>query len=152
MVVRGSASVVVNRSPDVVFAAISDITRTGEWSPECVAGRWLDGATGPAVGAKFEGDNKAVVAGFTLKKWTTTSVVTACVPGALFEFVAEDYTTWRYELEPTGEGTTVTETYSYTSHAGVKTFVYEAALRRPAAMIKGMQQTLDRIKGSLEAQ
>jgi hypothetical protein len=71
-VVQGSVSVVVDRSPDVVFAAISDITRTGEWSPECVAGRWVSGATGPAVGARFEGDNKAVVAGLTLKNWTTT--------------------------------------------------------------------------------
>ena len=150
--VQGSASVVVNRSPDVVFAAISDVTRTGEWSPECISGRWVDGATGPAVGAKFEGDNKAVVAGFTLKKWTTTSEVTACVPGEVFEFVAEGYTTWRYQLETTGAGTSVTETYSYESQAGMKTFLYETLLRRPAAMAKGMQQTLNRIKASLEAQ
>ena len=152
MAVRGSASVVVNRSPDVVFAAISDITRTGEWSPECLAGHWVDGATGPTVGAKFEGDNEAVVAGFTLKKWTTTSVVTACVPGEVFEFVAEVYTTWRYQLEPTGTGTKVTETYSYPSQTGMKKFLYETVMRRPAVMTRGMQQTLNRIKTSLEAQ
>jgi len=152
IVVQGSVSVVVDRSPDVVFAAISDITRTGEWSPECVAGRWVGGATGPAGGAKFEGDNKAVVAGITLKKWTTTSEVTACVPGEVFEFVAEGYTTWRYELEPAGAGTKLTESYRYTSETGTKKFLYETVLRRPAAMNKGMQQTLNRIKASLETQ
>ncbi|MCX6540229.1 MAG: SRPBCC family protein, partial [Actinobacteria bacterium] len=98
----GSASVIINRTPAEVFAVVSDITRTGEWSPECISGRWVDGATGPAVGAKFEGDNKVVVAGIPMKKWTTTSEVTACTPGEVFEFVAEGYTTWRYELEPTG--------------------------------------------------
>jgi Polyketide cyclase / dehydrase and lipid transport len=150
-VVQGSVSVVVDRSPDVVFAAISDITRTGEWSPECVAGRWVGGATGPAVGAKFEGDNKAVVAGLTLKDWTTASEVTACVPGEVFEFVAEGYTTWRYELEPAGAGTKVTESYRYAPQTGMKTFLYETLMRRSATMVKGMHQTLDRLKASLES-
>ncbi len=96
--VEGVASVVVRRGAADVFAAISDITRMGEWSPECVAGRWVAPATGPAVGAVFEGDNVAAVGPVTLKKWTTSSTVTACEPGAVFEFVAEGYTTWRYEL------------------------------------------------------
>jgi Polyketide cyclase / dehydrase and lipid transport len=143
-VAQGSASVVVNRSPDVVFAAISDVTRTGEWSPECVACRWVDGATGPALGAKFEGDNKVVVAGLTVKKWTTTSEVTACVPGEVFEFVAEAYTTWRYELEPAGSGTKVTESYSYPSQTGAKGFLYETVMRRSAAMTKRSRRSNSR--------
>ena len=86
---QGSAKAVMNRPADTVFGVITDITRTGEWSPECISGRWIDGATGPAVGAKFEGDNKVVIAGITMKKWTTTSEVTAFEPGKVFEFVAE---------------------------------------------------------------
>jgi hypothetical protein len=35
---------------------------------------------------------------------------------------------------------------------GAKTFVHETLLRRPAAMVKGMQQTLERIKQSVESQ
>lgn len=113
--VHGSASVVIDRKPAVVFSAIADVNRMGEWSPECVAARWVDGATGPAVGAKFEGDNRVAWVGLTVKRWTTTSEVTACVPGAVFEFVAEGYTTWRYRLEPSGPGTKVTESYEYTA-------------------------------------
>jgi hypothetical protein len=149
--VQGSVSVVVDRSADLVFAAISDVTRTGDWSPECVAGRWVDGATGPAVGARFAGHNKAVVAGLTLKKWTTTSEVTACVPGQVFEFVTEGYTTWRYELEPAGTQTKITESFSYPSQTGMKPFLYETLMRRPATMIRGMQHTLNRIKETLES-
>ena len=82
----GTASIVVRRPPLEVWAAVADITRMGEFSPECIAGRWLDGATGPAVGARFEGDNVAKVAGRTVKSWTTTSEVTRCEPGEVFAF------------------------------------------------------------------
>jgi hypothetical protein len=149
--VQGSASVKINRAPAVVFSAIADVTRMGEWSPECVATRWVGGATGPAVGAKFEGDNRVAVLGVTLKKWTTTSEVTACVAGEVFEFVAEGYTTWRYRLEPSGTGTKVTESYEYASQRGMQTFLYERLLRRPAAMVRGMRRTLERIKHSVES-
>jgi hypothetical protein len=150
--VQGSASVEINRDPAAVFSAIADVTRMGEWSPECVAARWLGGATGPAVGAKFEGDNRVAWFGVTVKQWTTTSEVTACVPGEVFEFDAEGYTTWRYRLEPSGSGTKATESYEYESQRGVQRFVYEMLLRRPTAMVKGMQRTLERIKRSVESQ
>ncbi len=149
---QGTESVEIDRDPAVVFAAIVDVTRIGEWSPECIGARWIDGATGPGVGAKFEGDNRAALAGITLKKWTTTSEVTEYVPDRVFEFRAEGYTTWRYELEPIGSGTRVTESYDYTAQPGAQTFVYETVLRRPTAMRKGMRRTLDRIKASVEAQ
>lgn len=86
-------SIEINRRPAVVFSATADVTRIGEWSPGCVEARWVGGATGPAVGAKFEGDNRVHLFGVTLKQWTTTSEVTACVPGQVFEFVADGYTT-----------------------------------------------------------
>lgn len=150
----GTASVIVGRSPDVVWAALADITRMGEWSPECIAGRWVGGATGPATGASFEGDNVAKVGGRVMKRWTTTSKVTACEPGVVFEFVAEELTTWRYEFTPVsdgdGESTRVTETFSY-APKGVQGFVYETLLRRRSGMTKGMQATLDRAKAVIEA-
>lgn len=147
---QGSTHIEINRDPAEVFAAIADVTRVGEWSPECVAARWVGGATGPAVGAKFEGDNRFAVMGLTLKKWTTTSEVTACVPSEVFEFVAEGYTTWRYQLEPRGTATLVTESYDYAASTGAQNFLYETVLRRSAGMVKGMQRTLEQIKQSIE--
>jgi len=148
---QGSASVDINRAPAVVFEAIADVTRMGEWSPECISGRWAGGATGPAVGAKFEGDNRIALLGITLKKWTTTSEVTACVPGEVFEFVSEGYTTWTYRLEPSPGGTKVTESYTYASQSGMQKFAYETLARRPAILKRGMQRTLERIKTSVES-
>ena len=71
--VTRSATTTIAAPISAVFAAVTDVTRMGEWSPECVACRWVGDATGPAVGAKFEGDNVAAVGPITLKRWTTTS-------------------------------------------------------------------------------
>lgn len=150
-VVRGAATAVINRPAAEVFAAIADVTRMGEWSPECVAGRWVAPATGPAVGAVFEGDNVAAIGPVTLKKWTTLSTVTACEPGSVFEFIAEGYTTWRYELSASDGATTVTESFSFPPHEGWQKFVYSTLMRRDRSMVKGMEQTLARIKANLES-
>lgn len=145
----GSASITINATPQQVWAAIADVTRMGEWSPECVACRWVDAATGPAIGARFEGDNEARVFGRVAKRWTTVSEVSGCEPGRLFEFVAEGMSTWRYDLEPLGTGTKVTESFWYEAQ-GVQSLIYNVLLRRPAAMTKGMGRTLERIKAGVE--
>lgn len=146
----GSARIDIGRPPEEVWAAVADITRMGEWSPECIAGRWVGDATGPAVGARFEGDNVAKVFGRTLKKWTTTSEVTASEPGSVFAFVAEDFTTWTYRFEAAGTGTAVTETFEY-EQKGVMGFVYERIMMRSKSLAKGTQHTLQRVKAALEA-
>ena len=154
--VEGSASVVINRPLGDVFAAISDVTRMGEFSPECTACRWVPPATGPEVGAEFEGDNVAKAGPITLKKWTTTSRVTEYRPDAVFEFSSAGYTTWRFVFEDQGNedqggATKVTESFSYPQYTGWQKFLYSTVLNRQKDMVAGMQQTLDRIKTALEA-
>lgn len=145
----GSATIEIKARPREVWDALTDVTRVGEWSPECLAARWVPDAIGPAVGAKFEGDNEVRIAGRVMKRWTTTSEVTACEPPSRFEFVAAGYTTWSYELEPTADGTRVTETFSY-EPKGFTGVVYEVLLRRSKMMTKGMQRTLTKVKAKLE--
>lgn len=146
----GSATIVIDRPVADVFAAVSDVARMGEWSPECVACRWGDGVEGPAVGATFEGDNVAKVGPVTLKRWTTTSEITAYELNTLFEFVAEGYSTWRYEFEARDGSTVVTESFSFPPPSGVQKFLYETVMRRSKSMVKGMDATLARIKQGLE--
>ncbi len=147
----GSASITIDRPVADVFDAITDITRMGEWSPECVACRWADGVDGPSVGAVFSGDNVAKVGPLTLKRWTTSSEVTAYEPATVFEFVAEGYSTWRYDFEARDGSTVVTESFSFAPPTGAKKFLYETVMRRSASMVKGMDATLGRLKTALEA-
>jgi uncharacterized protein YndB with AHSA1/START domain len=147
----GSASITIDRPVAEVFEAVVDITRMGEWSPECVACRWSDGVDGPAVGATFTGDNVAKAGPITLKRWTTSSEITGYEPETLFEFVAEGYSTWRYEFEARNGSTVVTESFSFPPPTGVQKFLYETVMRRSASMVKGMDATLGRLKAALEA-
>ncbi|MFM2077681.1 MAG: hypothetical protein RJA49_1571, partial [Actinomycetota bacterium] len=68
-------------TPERLYALVSDLPRMGEWSPENDGGKWLKGATGPAVGARFEGANH-----LGKKKWKTLSIITKADAGREFGF------------------------------------------------------------------
>ncbi len=97
--------------PDRVWSLISDMTRMGEWSPEATGGKWLGDASGPAPGARFRGTNRA-----GWQRWSTTCTITDCVPGQRFAFAVTagpaKVATWSYEIEPTGAGCRVTESWT----------------------------------------
>jgi ligand-binding SRPBCC domain-containing protein len=103
-----SVSTAVVATPEELWALVSDITRMGDWSPETTSGTWIKGATGPAVGARFKGDNR-----HGKKTWSTVCEVTECEAGAVFAFDAMAgpirYANWRYEFEATDDGALVTE-------------------------------------------
>jgi uncharacterized protein YndB with AHSA1/START domain len=92
--------------PERVWALVSDATRVGEWGGECVAAEWVEGAEGPAVGARFLGHQ--VREG---RKWQTTSVVIDSQPGVSFAWAVEDpanpSATWGYQLACDGSGGTI---------------------------------------------
>lgn len=98
-----------------VWGLVSDVTRMGEWSPEATGGKWLKGASGPAVGARFKGTNEAGG-----KKWSTTCEVTECAPGERFTFRVTGgpfkVATWSYGFEPADGGTRVTESWTDERH------------------------------------
>ena len=48
---------VVAADPHTVYALVSDVTRTPQFIPYLRECTWLDGATGPAVGARFKAVN-----------------------------------------------------------------------------------------------
>lgn len=97
----GSATVQIHAPADALWDLITDIGRTGEWSPESAGGVWLDGARGPAVGARFRGTNRR-----GRVTWSTTCEVVAADRGREYSFVtgsaARPETLWRYRSSPTG--------------------------------------------------
>jgi hypothetical protein len=111
-----SASVVVASSPDALYDLVSDVTRTGEWSPVCTACWWDDGA-GPQVGAWFTGRNE--IPGRT---WETRSQVVAAEPGREFAWlVGGAWVRWGYTLTPVDGGTRLTESWDFLP-AGIARF------------------------------
>ena len=106
-----SRTVDVSAAPERVWALVSDLPAMGELSTENVGGRWVGGATGPAVGARFKGRNRNGV-----RRWSTSVQVTRCEPGRAFVFAVSylgiPVAEWSYDIEPTPSGSRVTEGWS----------------------------------------
>ena len=147
-------SVHIDAPPELVYELVADVTRTPEFSPELVRCTWLDGATGPAVGARFEAVNK-VGRG---PAWKNRPVVTVADPAREFAFSRTEKlagtVVWRYQLEPDAGGTRLTESYEVTRPVTrfgwfVIAHLYGGHDRR-TDLRRGMQQTLQRIRQAAE--
>ena len=137
-----------------VWSMVADVTRMGEWSPETRSCEWLDGATGPTVGARFRGHNQR---GWS--KWSTTCEVTACEPGREFSFVVggdqDPQTVWSYVFVPLQGGVEVRESFeliaSLTGLDRALTRVLTRVKDREADLEDQMRRTLARLKEASES-
>jgi hypothetical protein len=149
---QGSVTVHMNAPADVVWALVSDVTRIGEFSPETFEAEWVDGATGPAVGAKFRGHVKRNGRGPIY--WTTCRV-TECVESEVFAFEVltggRALNTWRYRLAAVGDGTDVTESFQLTPVPMIRLYWALLGWARGKTNRNGMQTTLERMKAVVEA-
>jgi hypothetical protein len=140
-------------SPEHVWGLVSDITNTGRFSPETFEAEWLDGATGPEVGARFRGHVKRNGRGPT---YWTTCVVTECEPGRAFAFDVEAtkgkvVNHWGYRFEPSGDGVDVTESFRLPDTLPTRLYWKVAGKARGRTNVNGMRTTLERIREVAEA-
>jgi uncharacterized protein YndB with AHSA1/START domain len=149
--VHDAVTVHMNAPPEKVWDLVSDVTRIGLYSPETFEAEWLDGATGPALGARFRGHVKRNGKGPVY--WTTCSV-TACEPGREFAFgvgpPGKPLNVWRYVLEPAGGGTDVTESFHLAETPVLRFYWAILGWARGRTNRNGMQTTLERIKAEVE--
>jgi len=149
-----SVSQHIDAPAETVYEIVADVTRTPEFSPEILRCEWLDGATGPVVGARFAARNKVP----NRPAWTNKPVVTVVEPGRTFAFARTEKfagtVEWTYQFEPDGDGTLVTESYTVTrplSRVGWFIIgVLFARRDRHADLHAGMQQTLQRLRAAAE--
>ena len=148
---RDAVTVHVDAPPEAVWALVSDVTAIGRFSPETFEAQWLDGATGPAPGARFKGHVKRNGRGPVY--WTTCEVV-ASEPGREFAFAVltggRALNTWRYRLEPAGGGTDVTESFELADTPALRLYWRLLGRARGRTNRNGMRATLERIKAEVE--
>ena len=139
-------------SPEEVYAAISDVTRMGEWSEECHTCEWHEGFDGPAVGATFDGHNRAGD-----NEWTSQGKIVEADPGRAFSFECSmfdfHYATWGYRIEPTETGCRVTEWVEDLRPESVIEVSQQISgvEDRPARNRETISGTLERLAAALEA-
>jgi hypothetical protein len=124
----------MNAPAQRVWELVSDVRNTGRFSPETFDAEWLDGATGPAVGARFRGHVKRNEIGPVY--WTRCRV-TACEPGREFGFEVL-------------VGNRVTESFWIPVPKLLRATAFLGYLRKRRNM-RDMRTTLERIKDVVEA-
>jgi hypothetical protein len=139
-------SVTVQASAETLYDLVSDITRTGEWSPVCTSCWWDDEATAGQVGAWFTGRNE--VPGRT---WETRSLVVAAERGREFAWVVGGrFVRWGFTLTPADKGTTLTESWEFLPE-GIAMFGEKYGDEADAQIAERTQQALDGIPKTLAA-
>ena len=107
------AEIEIGAPAERVWQIVTDLQTPALSSPEFRGAEWLDGATGPAVGARFRGRNQHEAIG----EWETVAEVVVAdeprelayaiggVGGPADDDAADDPgAVWRYLIEPAGEG------------------------------------------------
>jgi uncharacterized protein YndB with AHSA1/START domain len=98
-----TASTEIAATPDVVWKVVSDVRRTGEWSPECrrVVPIGRLGRSAFLLGYNRRGS----------VRWATVSRITTYRPEQEIEWaVLTNRSRWSYRLVPTAVGTTLHQT------------------------------------------
>ena len=88
-----------------VWSLVSDIGLSARFSTEVSGAEWLDGAEGPALGARFVGHS----AHDSIGAWTTTCIVTGFEVERTFEWSVigrdDDVSSiWRFAIDDLGDG------------------------------------------------
>jgi hypothetical protein len=135
--------VVAGVRPEGAYDLVTDVTRTGEWSPENVGGRWVGGAAGPAEGSRFVGRNRRGRA-----RWSTVCTVVAAERGARFAFEVSaavfPVARWEWTFAEVDGGTRVTLAWT-DRRAGVR----GAALRTLAPLVTGSRVDRDSTEANI---
>lgn len=102
-------SIIIDAGPEAIYDLVSDITRTGEWSPICTGCWWDEAGEAGQVGAWFTGRNEVPE-----RMWTTRSQVVAADRGREFAWiVGGKYVRWGFSVEPHGAATRLTERWEF---------------------------------------
>jgi uncharacterized protein YndB with AHSA1/START domain len=153
-------SVRIAAPPERVWAVVADVERIVEFSPECVKVEWLDGATAPAVGARYAGTSR--VGSF---EWTRNCTITELREPELFAYEVFDelderaQSRWRFEIAADGDGSVVMQRFSHVPDgrstvrlmAEADPAKAEATIAERAQMLRaGMRRTLGAMRDALE--
>ena len=100
--------------PERVWDVVTDISVMPRFSTELQSIEWAEGFSGAALGARFLGTNRNAAVG----EWTVPSEIVEFEPYRVFGWAVASAenpaATWRFDLTPTDEGTSL----SYTAKIG----------------------------------
>ena len=143
---RYQDSVTVVASAEALYDMVSDVTRTGEWSPVCTSCWWDEEAQAGQVGAWFSGHNE-----LPDRTWETRSEVVVAERGREFAWVVGgSFVRWGFTLVPAGLVTALTESWEFLP-GGIAMFEEKFGEEANAQITDRTQQALVGIPKTLAA-
>ena len=148
-----TAEAVVAARPELVWDLVADVTRVGEWSPECIRAAWLGEPGRPQPGARFTGRNR-FPNGF---EYEVTCVVTeADRPHSFAWAVLDDSddparpsSSWRYRIDPLPGGSSrVRQRFT---HGPGDSFLRAVAAEAPDGAAETIAARLDGLRANMSA-
>ncbi len=144
-------SVDIAAPPTAVWPLVSDLTRMPEWSPQVRSTRLRSGLDEVGLGAQFTNKNAQVEL-----VWVTHAEVVRYDAEKEIAFrIEENYVVWAFSLEPTADGTRLTQRRE--TPDGISELSFELTdgflggqEQFTEALRAGMRQTLERIKAAAE--
>jgi uncharacterized protein YndB with AHSA1/START domain len=147
-----AAEEVITARPELVWDLVADITRVGEWSPECIRAAWLADPGRPQPGARFTGHNR-LANGF---EYEVTCVVTEAERPRAFAWVVLDDTgdparpssSWRYQIDPLPGGSRVRQRFT---HGPGASYLRAAAPKAPDHAAEIVAARRDALRANMSA-
>ncbi len=139
-------SITVEASAEALYDLVSDIIRTGSWSPVCTSCWWDDEAEAGQIGAWFTGRNE-----LANRTWQTRSQIAVAERGREFAWVVGGrFARWGFSMAPTETGTTLTESWEFLPD-GIAMFEEKFGDEADAQIADRTKQALDGIPQTLAA-
>lgn len=161
---HASAQIEVQCTSSAAWNLISDVTRIGEFSPECVDAWWVPGRPAGWVGGRFEGRNRRVD-GEEVYEWVRPCDVVVWQPERAFSWTVGDRydgtpaSRWSFSIRAGASGVTLRQDFWHEADglSGLRHMAEAApaeasriASDRIVALGDGMTETLQRMKTVLE--
>ena len=151
--VTAIAEEVVAARPELVWDLVADVTRVGDWSPECIRAAWLGEPGRPQPGAGFTGHNR-LPDGF---EYEVTCMVTETDRPRVFAWVVLDdsgdparpSSWWRYRIDPLpGGGSRVLQRFT---HGPGASYLRAAAANAPDRAAEIIAARRDELRANMSA-
>jgi hypothetical protein len=148
-----AAEEVVAARPELVWDLVADVTRVGEWSPECIRAAWLGEPGRPRPSCTFTARNR-FPNGF---QYEVTCVVTEADRPRAFAWVVLDdsgdrarpSSSWRYRIDPLpGGGSRVRQRFT---HGPGASYLREAIAKAPDRANEIIAARRDRLRANMRA-
>jgi len=139
-------SITVDASAEALYDLVSDVTRTGSWSPVCTSCWWDEEAEAGQVGVWFTGSNT-----LPNRTWETRSQVVVAERGREFAWVVGgSFVRWGFSMASAETATTLTESWELLPD-GIAMFEERFGDEADAQIADRTHQAVDGIHQSLAA-